>query len=208
MRFSLSFIFILAALSLRGQTFSDDHLEPVKNRNDYKGVLKDYYDSLDIKLLTGLSDKPLARYMVIPYSAPEYVLSVEKVGTDKYVLKCQSMSSSFYYSKNRQGLKANLKEINIKKELALLANELFEIAISQTNKPATRRDFNDGVTYYFSVYDTTKGLITGKKISPEKNSKIYDLTVLMEKYRQLVLKNKITDAELISETEKVIKRLK
>lgn len=74
--------FITISFNLFGQ---EDHLERTKDFDRYSGIIKEYYDGLFSKLLNGLSEKPLARYLVIPSTVTEYVFSLQKENKE-YVL--------------------------------------------------------------------------------------------------------------------------
>jgi len=80
---SLILTFILTTFVCFGQK---EHLEPVKDFNQYEGVLKEYYDSVFPLLYSGFSEKPYARYTSMLSFSAEYAFSVEKKDEKKYII--------------------------------------------------------------------------------------------------------------------------
>jgi hypothetical protein len=90
------FLFGVAS-SLALPALGQAHLEPAKDRSKYSGNLKEYYDHVFERLLKRMSDKPLARYLVLTSFSPEYVLSLEEIDTSNYILKYGTFNKNFPY---------------------------------------------------------------------------------------------------------------
>ena len=107
----LTLAFILTTFLCFGQK---EHLEPVKDFNQYEGVLKEYYDNVFPLLYKGFSEKPIARYTSMPSFSNEYSFSIETIDGKEYVVS-NRLSESYWYAKNRN----KVKLISNKTELEL-----------------------------------------------------------------------------------------
>lgn len=176
----LIFIFTTLLLFSVVSYGQDDHLEPAKDLTKYQGQLKEYYDGIFNLLLDGLSEKPLARYLVLPSFSAEYILSVEKDSSENFKIVVHCCSENFWYSKDK--FNVNVKKYNklIDKNFALSIKKLFDKVTGQIKQPGDLRIGADGTTYYFSTTSDTEQLVTGEKWSPIKGSKMDKLVQVCE----------------------------
>ena len=85
-KISLILTFLLLTFSCFGQK---EHLEPARDFNKYESGLKEYCDNIFSLLFDGFSQKPYARYTVIPSFCCEYAFSVEKIEGKNYIISNQ-----------------------------------------------------------------------------------------------------------------------
>jgi hypothetical protein len=187
----------------------NDHLEPKRDFSSYEGVLKEYYENVFPKLLAGMSERPLARYMVLPSFSPEYVLSLEKEDKSGYFfLKLKYLNRNYWYAKSRKLVGSNSNKKRISDSLAFEIENLFKVATEGIKNPKGETKGLDGATYYFSTYRENKGLITGEKWSPKEGTKMDSLVNLCEQYSALVKGKGISEQELINRTQQLTNQLK
>lgn len=176
----LIFLFTTLLLFSVASYGQDDHLEPAKDLTKYQGQLKGYYDGIFNLLLDGLSEKPLARYLVLPSFSAEYILSVEKDSSENFKIVVHCCSENFWYSKDKSSVKVKKYDKLIDKNFALSIKKLFDKVTGQI-KPTDELSLHaDGTTYYFSTTSDTEELITGEKWSPIKGSKMDKLVQVCE----------------------------
>ena len=127
----LTLAFILTTFLCFGQK---EHLEPVKDFNQYEGVLKEYYDNVFPLLYKGFSEKPIARYTSMPSFSNEYSFSIETIDGKEYVVS-NRLSESYWYAKNRNKVKLISNKTELQNDLYLKIVDLFKLLEEQTKKP-------------------------------------------------------------------------
>ena len=185
----------------------EDHLEPAKDRSQYVGILKQYYEQVVPKLLTSIDEKSLARYLVMPSFSSEYVMSLEQ-SADKFILKLNSCSENYWYAKDRKKVRIISSEIELDADLANKLQDLFNLAVQTTKAPEKLSVGADGVVYTFSIYKQDTGIMTGEIWSPKSKSKMAELVRVSEMYKRYILTKGQKRNELITETDNLISRLK
>lgn len=155
---------LLAAQTALGQ--EGHYLEPVRDFSKYdQGVLREYYDNVFTLLHKGFSDKPVARYTVIPSFSEEYAFSLERDG-GKYYIVSHNFAGSYWYSKNRKAVKLNVSRREISRELYDRTAALFQLLAHQIRKPDQEEMGFDGATCYFACTNAQGEVIVGETWSP------------------------------------------
>lgn len=153
MRKTIIFAFIfLNALISYGQK---EHLEPATF--DVGGGLEIYYKNLNTLLYDGMTDKPYARFTVIPSFSKEYAFSIEKENREYFIISI-SLSESYWRAKNKQNVKFITHKTKIDKKLYTQIGVLFQILAEQTKSYEIEDHTLDGEKYYFITSDN-KGKI-------------------------------------------------
>ena len=199
MKYALSVIFIfLIRLSSYGQ---NENLKP----SDFKenvAVLKTYFDNLFPLLYKGFADKPYARYTYIPSFSSEFAFSIEQKD-DQYFIISNSLSKSYWYSKDKKRVKVRPTSTEIDEPLFKAIGELFQLLGKQIKKPEKEIMGLDGATYYFASTDYKGEIKMGETWSPDADSPMGRLVKICN---NLYLIGKGKDISQ-SEIEKDIKRL-
>jgi hypothetical protein len=205
---------ILLTLSFAFDTFAQQHLEPTSQ------VLREYLFPL---LYTGFSEKPEAKYTVIPSFSAEYALSVEQKSNRYYLL---SNTLSRHQETNKVNVISNSFEIDATLYQAIV--ELFNTATAQIKEIEREQRIVskviihdtignivttdtivavdvvtwikvDGTTHYFATTDSTGNTITGETWSPDKNTFMDRLVKISDDLCALSSKdseNKISSSEI------------
>ena len=158
------FIFLIR-LSCYGQ---NEHLKP-SNFNEDVPVLKTYYGNLFPLLYKGFTDKPYARYTYIPSFSSEFAFSVEQKN-DQYFIISNSLSKSYWYSKDKKRVKVRPTSTEIDEQLFKAIGELFQLVAKQIKKPEKEVLGLDGATHYFASSDNNGEIKMGETWSPDANS--------------------------------------
>lgn len=202
MKQTLILIFtLLTTLICYGQK---EHLEPAKDISQYKGVLKNYYDTVFPLLYKGFSDKPYARYTSMPSFSREYAFSVEQKN-DKYFIISNYLSENYWYAKNRQRVKLRSSTTEIDEDLYKAIGDLFQLLARQTRKSEDNIMRFDGTKYYFATLDSTGQVKIGVTWSPYDNSVLKQLVKICDKIYFAGQGNDISEAdikELIADLER------
>jgi hypothetical protein len=194
MKYLLSIVLAsLMTITCYGQ---NQHLEPADFKN-YNGVLKDYYDNLLPLLYKGFTEKPFARYTLIPF---EHSFSVEKKD-DKYFIISNWLSKSYWYTKNKKHIKLRTASTEIDEELYKTIGELFQLLARQTHKPDKKVEGFDGATYYFTVADKDGQLKIGQTWSPDADSYMGRLVKISDNLFLIGAGNEISQSEIQTEIE-------
>lgn len=195
---------------LSGNLFGqNDHLEPAGYlRSSYEGDLKEYYDAIFPLLFKGLSNKPMARYTVLPSFSSEYTLSVEKDSLEVYRMILHSCSENYWYSEKRTEVGIIEKVIVIKADFAARIEELFRTAPSQIREVDAMTIGMDVVNYYFTAANPNGYLITGEKWSPQEGSTMANLVSVCQSLVDLTTDKKKDFAETEIRARKLIAELR
>lgn len=146
-----AFIFLNALISY-GQKY---HLEPATF--DVGGGLEIYYKNLNTLLYDGMTDKPYARFTVIPSFSKEYAFSIEKENREYFIISI-SLSESYWRAKNKENVKFITHKTKIDKNFYSQIGVLFQILAEQTKSYEIEDHTLDGENYYFITSDN-KGKI-------------------------------------------------
>jgi hypothetical protein len=147
---------------------AEDHLQPSQGYFFSYSYAASYYPKVQQALYAGLSASPLARVVVLPSFAPEYVVSIDQKGP-KYYLTYQVCQASLWAALQQRGKQVAIatKAVEVSQELATVIQQTFNTAIAQTKypKPITQIR-SDGTTFVFSAMQRGIGLQGGETWSP------------------------------------------
>ncbi|MGO3155611.1 MAG: hypothetical protein ACTIK4_11520 [Mesonia sp.] len=185
---------------------AQNNLEPVESIFDEYDFRFEYYAFVRKMLMSGMSDTPELRFLIIPSFEVEEVVAIEE-RNEKYFIVHHKMKESIWYTeKNREKIEVEKKEIEISKIDLELYHELFKIVVKNRQYPDEQTLGFDGTNYYFSVAD--ERLKTGTIWSPSEKSKIGRLTKIGNSLINLVQTTKKENiAKLKPELIKEIKEL-
>jgi len=210
---TLILTFILTTFLCFGQ---NEHLEPAKDFNQYKGVLKEYYDNVFPLLYSGFSEKPYARYTSMPSFSAEYSFSVEKIEEKNYIIS-NELSENFWYAgydkkgnmdnKRRNRVKISTIKTEINNDLYLKIGELFELLANQTKVYEKDRFGFDGVTYYFTTTEENGEIKIGETWSPNEKSLLGRLVKICNNLYLVGVGNNIDQMKILKEITVLINDL-
>lgn len=162
------FILVLAVLLLSPYvaTARNVHLEPANMKSSIK-VIAAYRDSLLPLIYSGFTDKPAARYTVLPSFSGEYAWSLEQQGNDEHFIVINKLKENFWYTRDSSMLTTR---VTISRSLYDAIAGMFAVAVGQTRKADEDTGILDGVSYYLSATGKYGALRTGKTQSPERGS--------------------------------------
>lgn len=176
----------------------DDHLQPVTDYFSAYHFENEYYALIRRYLLDSLKDSPMARVVVRPSFAEEYVISVDSANQVYALTYCRA-NKSIWSFKQKERLGATSTKIAIGRELAQVLNKLFFEAVAQTRYPKRRiftgpkgeqlEEFTvgaDGTTYVFIAFTYGHGVRSGQTWSPPKGSRMNDLVGISDAMVRLV----------------------
>ncbi len=209
MQFLLRKIFLILLIPiifLNTETLGDyDHLEPIDNYFTNYGKEYDYY--IDKILLTPLYNLLIARIIIKPSFQKEYVISIDVTNNARYIddpkiilnykeeyfltyIEPQTQIWSYYITKkDLSSIKTNIIKIGIDEDFAIKVQEIFNKAILQTRYFENGSGGLDGTSYYFMSFKTDAGIIGGKTWSPKKGTKMFHLTEIAFKLKEIATSN-------------------
>ena len=114
-----AFIFLNALISY-GQK---EHLEPTTF--NVGGGMEIYYTNLNTLLYNGMTDKPYARFTVIPSFSKEYAFSIEKENGEYFIVSI-SLSESYWRAKKKKNVKFETQKSKINKKTYDQIGNLFK----------------------------------------------------------------------------------
>jgi len=208
--------FVLTTFLCFGQK---QHLEPAKDFKQYKGVLKEYYDSVFPLLYKGYSEKPIVRYTSMPSFSNEYSFSIETIEGKNYVVS-NRMSENYWYAKNRMKVELVSNKTEFVNELYIKIVDLFKLLEEQTKKPepvfkiidgVTYEEKimrADGVTYYFATTNKNGQVKIGETWSPYDNSLLRRLVEICDNIYSLGNGENISQTETLKDIDKLLNDLK
>ena len=183
------------------------HLEPANDFNQYKGVLKEYYDNVFPLLYKGYSEKPIARYTAIQSFSNEYSFSIEPIEGKNYVMS-NRFSENYWYAENRNKVKLISSRAELTNDLYLRIVDLFILLKEQTKKPENELMGVDGVTYYFATTDKNGQVKIGETWSPGNNSLLGRLVKICDNIYSLGNGKNISQTETLKDIDKLLNDLK
>jgi hypothetical protein len=169
-----TFIFLNALIGY-GQK---EHLEPATF--NVGGGLEIYYKNLDTLLYDGMTDKPYARFTVIPSFSKEYGFSIVKENKEYFIISI-SLSESYWRAQDKTNVNFETKKTRIGKKLFKKIGGLFQLLAKQTKSFDTINYRTDGDNYYFITTDTNGEVQIGKTWSPSENSVMGNLIKIANK---------------------------
>jgi hypothetical protein len=181
------------------------HLEP-ENFN-VGGGLEIYYKNLNTLLFNRLSDKPYARYVVIPSFSKEYAFSIEKKNKKFFVISI-SLSESYWRAKDKNAVKFTIEKHTIEKELFKKIGDLFQLLANQTKSYELINYSTDGEKYYFMSTNNKGDVQIGSTWSPSDNSMMGRLIKVSNKLYSIGSGNDISKTEISNEIDELITELK
>lgn len=194
-------------------------MEPAKDFKQYKGVLKEYYDSVFPLLYKGYSEKPIVRYTSMPSFSNEYSFSIETIEGKNYVVS-NRMSENYWYAKNRMKVELVSNKTEFVNELYIKIVDLFKLLEEQTKKPepvfkiidgVTYEEKimrADGVTYYFATTNKNGQVKIGETWSPYDNSLLRRLVEICDNIYSLGNGENISQTETLKDIDKLLNDLK
>lgn len=130
---------------------------------------KVYYDQVFGLLYQDFSEKPLARFTVIPSFRSEYAFSME-MRKGKPFISTRLLSGNYHMATDKESVKVTAKRRYISKQLYLKLGELFQ-AMGQTIRPPSERKIGlDGTTYLFEMTDRDGNVLRGETWTPTLSS--------------------------------------
>lgn len=200
----LTIAFSLTTFLCFGQ---QEHLEPARDFNKYKGVLKEYYDNVFPLLYKGFSEKPIARYTSMPSFSYEYSFSIETIDGKEYI-GSNRLSENYWYAKNRNKVKIISNKTELQNDLYLKIVDLFRLLKEQTKKPDRDKRGYDGGSYFFASTDNNGQIEIGETWSPDHNSLLGRLVKICNNIYSLGNGNNISQTETLKDIDILINDLK
>lgn len=181
-----------------------DNLEPIESVFDAPNFQFEYYSLVRKVLMNGMSDRPIIRFLILPSSAVEEVVVIERK-RNKYFIVHHKMTKNIWYTKyDKERIKVDVKSVEILENDVLVFKDLFYEAVKNKKYPDQKMITIDGAIYYFSV--AGKSLKTGMVWSPEKGSKMGKLKEIG--YSLINLVTKIEKGNIAKPKIELIKRIK
>jgi hypothetical protein len=190
---------------------AEDHLQPSQGYFFSYPYAVSYYPKVQQVLSAGLADIPLARVVVLPSFAPEYVVSVDKKGL-KYYLTYQVCQASLWAALQKKGkpVAITTKSAEVSEELATVIQQTFNTAIAQTKYPKPVMQMqSDGITFVFSAFQSGIGLQGGETWSPSTGN-MGALVTLVDHLKQFASTpaDQQLQRDLLQEANQLIVKLK
>ncbi|GAA4400778.1 hypothetical protein GCM10023187_14290 [Nibrella viscosa] len=189
---------------------ADDHLEPEAGYFADFNFRHEYYPHIRNLLLKNLSQNPVARVLVLPTFAPEYVISIEKDKRwDTYFLICAEARENIFQQPAKEGIEVVVRRIQLPKDLALQLNKLFMTAIGQVSYRRNQAWGVDGTTFHFTAYNVGEGVRSGCTWSPQRGSRMHDLVQVTQLLQKMATakENSPIAQELAVRCENLMKRI-
>ncbi|WP_375447277.1 hypothetical protein [uncultured Fibrella sp.] len=198
---------------------AQDHLTPSIGFFATNGPEQEYYKLLRENLLTGLSDRPMARVIVFPSFSPEYLVALEQDHLEYYLFFRTCSKSIWSIRSMPEPLTLIEKKTEISPELGKRLNEFLFVTISharyppieyisfQGQKPVMAFPMGvDGVTYRFVATMPDSDVRSGEIYSPEKGSLMARLVGVVDLMAS-VAKGAGKESDLAAAVEKLNKQL-
>ncbi|WP_201981237.1 hypothetical protein [Hymenobacter rubidus] len=189
-----------------------DHLEPSRGSLFEDKRLQPFYSALQQVLFAGLSDKPLARIVVVPSFAPEYLVSVEQnAGTYTLISRvCQQQVQAALREQPARRVTAQTRTAPLPEPLATAVVAVIRQALAQTQYPAPVPRYQlDGTAYYFMAFQRWAGWWNGQTWSPASDTRMRALVDLVAHLKELTADpaNQQRQLDLQQEAAQLLARL-
>ncbi|MBO2007903.1 hypothetical protein [Hymenobacter negativus] len=190
----------------------DDHLEPSRGGLFEDRRYQPFHTAIQQVLFAGLSDKPLARIVVVPAFAPEYLVSVEQnAGTYTVISRvCQQQVRAALREHPARRVTAQTRMATLPEPLATAVVAVIRQALSQTQYPAPAPRYQlDGTTYYFMAFQRWAGWWNGQTWSPDSDTRMRALVELVAHLKELTAdpSNQQRQVDLNQEATQLMARL-
>lgn len=153
-----------------------------------------YYPTLQL-IHKGLSEKPVARYTVLPSWDKPHSLSLEKTEKETYFLLSKTLPDYANRKKdNRHGISLSEKDVAtdsliIDQKLYSAIESLFSETLAKMSKIIP--EGLDGVTYYLSATDKDGEVIVRSLWSPDQGSVPDELTQILDRLYMATINRKV-----------------
>ncbi|GAB2942819.1 hypothetical protein GCM10027048_04350 [Hymenobacter coalescens] len=202
-------ISVLRAMSAQDQ---DDFLVPSEGYFTSYTHTQDYHPAVRKALLSDLSVTPLARVIVLPSFAPEYVISVEITQGQPTLWYRQTRQQIWGQLQRQEGAPAQVDThfIAIAPETAAAIGYALNRAVDQAHYPAPRQTMrSDGTTFHCLTFRAGIGLRGGSTWSPAAGTSMAALAELVDGLRRLAKQDaQVTEAALLAQANALTARLK
>ena len=183
----------------------DKYLKP-SELNSETGILKDYYTGLFPLLYKDFSDKPTARYALIPSFSSEFAFSVEEKDNHFFIIS-NYLSTSYWYAKNKSEVKVKHASTEINKDFYNKILILFNIALKQARQPNEKTMGLDGETSYLST--TIDGVVKNAETwSPDQTSHMGELVEICKGLYLIGLKKSASQDVIFEKMNHLISEIK
>ena len=197
-------VFLLSMLISVG--FGQDKYLKPSELNSETGILKDYYIGLFPLLYKDFSDKPTARYALIPSFSSEFAFSVEEQGNHFFIIS-NYLSTSYWYAKNKSKVKVKHASTEINKDFYNEISVLFNTALKQARQPNEKTMGLDGETSYLST--TIDGVVKSAETwSPDQTSHMGRLVEICKELYLIGLKKSASKDGISEKINHLISELK
>jgi len=162
------------------------------NRGALVPQIERYERDLYPKLLGHFNEYPLIRYVVLPAFDPEYAFQIEELDSTSHIIRANYFLTSFWDSHRRDTVFPIHASIKVDFKTGIQLSKLIQKELYDVDQKHYISGVQDGIDYFFYVYDRDKGLICGEINSPDKGTRLYDLVSICE---QIMLYVKYEDAD-------------
>jgi len=162
------------------------------NRGALVPQIERYERDLYPKLLGHFNEYPLIRYVVLPAFDPEYAFQIEELDSTSLIIRANYFLTSFWDSHRRDTVFPIHASIKVDFKTGIQLSKLIQKELYDVDQKHYISGVQDGIDYFFYVYDRDKGLICGEINSPDKGTRLYDLVSICE---QIMLYVKYEDAD-------------
>lgn len=179
----LALLWAVTTLAHRAEAQTTDFLRPADSYFSSYSYANEYYPKVRAALTKGLPDTPVARLVVLPASAPEYVVSVDEQTGRYYLTYCVATQRLWSLIPNDSARQAatTAHQVEVTPVFAKALGELFNAALFQTRYPAPsmrQTTAGESVTYIFNTFQFGRGAKSGKTSSPAPGTKLSELISL------------------------------
>lgn len=203
MKFTISIV--LSSIFISACFGQNNYLKP-SELNSETGILKDYYIGLFPLLYRDFSDKPTARYTLIPSFSSEFAFSVEEKDNHFFIIS-NHLSTSYWYAKNKSKVKVKHVSTEINKDFYNKISVLFNIALKQARQPSKKTMGLDGETSYLST--TIDGVVKSAETwSPDQTSHMGQLVEICKQLYLIGLGKSTSQTEVSKEIDQLVVELK
>ncbi len=184
---------VLILISLPFQVIGQGQLlNKCINRGALIPQIKRYESDLYPKLLDHFNEYPLVRYVVLPAFDPEYAFQIEELDSNSLIIKANYFLTSFWDSHRRDTVFPIHASRQVDFRTGILLSELIHKELYDVDQRHYTFGVQDGIDYFFYVYDRSKGIICGEINTPDEGTRLYDLVSICE---QILLYVKYEDAD-------------
>ena len=179
---------VLILISLPFQVMGQGQLlNKCINRGALIPQIKRYESDLYPKLLDHFNEYPLVRYVVLPAFDPEYAFQIEELDSNSLIIKANYFLTSFWDSHRRDTVFPIHASKQVDFKTGILLSELIQKELYDVDQRHYTGGVQDGIDYFFYVYDKSKGIICGEISSPAKSTRLFDLISICDQIMSYVM---------------------